>query len=108
MTFMLESRWTRVMPAVAQKMDMSAGIHKRLSGLPPGTQSRCQLEAALKLQKQEGRHLCSALLCSYPEGGSHLSLSCPHREPGQLHPLPCPLGPQVGTRPYNDEPWLSK
>ena len=42
-----------------------------------------------------------------PRRGSHLSLSCPHQEPGQLHPLPCPPGPQVGTKPYNDQAWLS-
>ena len=45
--------------------------------------------------------------CAVTKGGSHLSLSCPHQEPGQLPPLPCLPGPQVGTKPYSDWAWLS-
>ena len=52
MTFMLESRWTRVMPAAAQGLDMSAGTHK---GVTRECQSRCQLEdAGLKVAEAGG------------------------------------------------------
>ena len=63
MTFMLESRWTRVMPAVAQAIGVSAGTHQGLSGLPPRTQSNCQLgDAASKWAEAEEHAPCNALL----------------------------------------------